>query len=43
LFGDLPFGQANSYVMSGSLSQPLYSGGRVGADGIADDRAPERS
>jgi outer membrane protein TolC len=31
LFGNLPFGQANSYVLSGSLSQPVYSGGRVGA------------
>ena len=31
LFGNLPFGQANSYVVSGSLSQPVYSGGRVGA------------
>jgi outer membrane protein len=31
LFGNLPFGQANSYVLSGSLAQPLYSGGRVGA------------
>ena len=31
LFGNLPFGQANSYVLSGSVSQPVYSGGRVGA------------
>jgi outer membrane protein len=31
LFGNLPFGQANSYVVSGTLSQPVYSGGRVGA------------
>jgi len=31
LFGNLPFGQANSYVVSGSVSQPVYSGGRVGA------------
>ena len=31
LFGNLPFGQANSYVVSSSVSQPLYSGGRVGA------------
>ena len=31
LFGNLPFGQANSYVLSSSVSQPVYSGGRVGA------------
>lgn len=31
LFGDLPFGQENAYVASISGSQPLYSGGRVGA------------
>lgn len=31
LFGNLPFGQANSYVASLSGSQPLYSGGRVGS------------
>ncbi|MES2523965.1 MAG: TolC family protein [Gemmatimonadota bacterium] len=30
LFGNLPFGQANSYVASVSGSQPLYAGGRVG-------------
>lgn len=31
LFGNLPFGQANSYVLSGTVQQPLYSGGRLGA------------
>ncbi len=31
LFGNLPFGRANSYVAAVSGSQPLYSGGRVGA------------
>ena len=31
LFGNLPFGQVNSYILSGSVSQPLFSGGRVGA------------
>ncbi|MHB1222510.1 MAG: TolC family protein [Gemmatimonadaceae bacterium] len=31
LFGNLPFGRANSYVAALSGSQPLYSGGRVGA------------
>jgi outer membrane protein len=31
LFGNLPFGQANSYVASVSGSQPIYAGGRVGA------------
>lgn len=31
LFGNLPFGQENAYVASISGSQPLYSGGRVGA------------
>lgn len=31
LFGDLPFGQENAYSFTFSGSQPLYSGGRVGA------------
>jgi outer membrane protein TolC len=31
LFGNLPFGQENAYTFSLSGSQPLYSGGRVGA------------
>ena len=31
LFGNLPFGQQNAYVASLTGSQPLYSGGRVGA------------
>jgi outer membrane protein TolC len=31
LFGNLPFGQANSYVATLNGSQVLYSGGRVGA------------
>lgn len=31
LFGNLPFGQANAYVFSTSISQPVYSGGRLGA------------
>lgn len=31
LFGDLPFGQENTYVASINGSQLLYSGGRVGA------------
>ncbi len=31
LFGNLPFGQANTYIASLSLSQPLYTAGRVGA------------
>lgn len=31
LFGNLPFGRKNSYVAALSGSQPLYSGGRVGA------------
>lgn len=31
LFGDLPFGQENTYVAQLSGSQLLYSGGRVGA------------
>lgn len=31
LFGNLPFGRANSYVAALTGSQPLYSGGRVGA------------
>ena len=31
LFGNLPFGQENTYVASLSGSQLLYSGGRVGA------------
>lgn len=31
LFGDLPFGQENSYTAVLTGSQPLYSGGRVGA------------
>jgi outer membrane protein TolC len=30
LFGNLPFGQANSYVASVSGSQPVYAAGRVG-------------
>lgn len=31
LFGDLPFGRENTWNASISLSQPLYTGGRVGA------------
>lgn len=31
LFGNLPFGQKNAYVAAIVGSQPLYSGGRVGA------------
>lgn len=31
LFGDLPFGRENAYNASVSLSQPLYTGGRLGA------------
>ncbi len=31
LFGNLPFGQENAYTFTLSGSQPLYSGGRVGA------------
>jgi len=31
LFGDLPFGQKNTYAATVSASQLLYSGGRVGA------------
>jgi outer membrane protein TolC len=31
LFGNLPFGQKNSYTATISGSQPLYSGGRLGA------------
>lgn len=31
LFGNLPFGQANSYTAALSGSQPLYTGGRLGA------------
>ncbi len=31
LFGDLPFGQANTYIAAINGSQLLYSGGRVGA------------
>lgn len=31
LFGDLPFGRENVYNASLSLSQPLYTGGRLGA------------
>jgi outer membrane protein TolC len=31
LFGDLPFGQENSYTAVLTGSQPLYAGGRVGA------------
>lgn len=31
LFGNLPFGRQNSYVAALTGSQPLYSGGRIGA------------
>lgn len=31
LFGNLPFGQANAYTATLSGSQPLYSGGKLGA------------
>lgn len=31
LFGNLPFGRENAYAVSLTGSQPLYSGGRVGA------------
>jgi outer membrane protein len=31
LFGDLPFGQPNTWIASLQLGQALYSGGRVGA------------
>jgi outer membrane protein len=38
LFGNLPFGQENSYVASLSGTQTLYAGGRVGAGlAIADE------
>jgi outer membrane protein TolC len=37
LFGNLPFGQANSYTAGFNLSQPLFSGGKLGAGlNIAD-------
>jgi outer membrane protein len=38
LFGNLPFGQANAYSATLSGSQPLFSGGRLGAGlRIADE------